>query len=90
MTAAAMAAVLMAAGYKTPQDCEKIGTRALTTNGTETTPTGGCGVGCSDVGTEFNALGDTVCNAGFGTPATLEQVNQIIVCRGQRTDSLNY
>jgi hypothetical protein len=42
------------------------------------------------MGAEFNAVGDAVCAAGFSTPATIEQVNEIILVRGSRTDNLNY
>lgn len=85
-----MANILLALGYTTPRVIEQISTRILTQKGTVASPAVGCGVGCSDMGAEFNAVGDAVCSVGFSTPATIEQVNEIILVRGSRTDNLNY
>ena len=90
MTAAAVAANLQALDYNTPRAVEQFTTRILTQKGTVASPAGGCGVGCSDMGTMFNLVGDIVCSEGFSTPATINQVNDILLVRGSRTDNLNY
>lgn len=91
MTNAAIAAGLLASNVNTPQQIEQLGTRILTHKGTTLVPTGGCGVGATDLGDwGLNFLADLLCLAGASTPQNWEEVQTIVCCRGHRTDSLAY
>jgi hypothetical protein len=101
MTNIAIAASIVAAAPFThtindPAQLEMWKNRILTFKGTPAVPTGGCGVGAYEnplrpnPDTATNIVADLLCSAGANTPQDWEEIGNIVLTKGDRTDTLNY
>lgn len=63
----------------------------LTCKGTRDSPAGGCGVGCDSWGQgTTDATAYFLCVAGAKTPMDWEEIGNLVLTRGDRTDTLRY